>query len=250
MSERMLTPAGMHSILEPAFQPILHSISLQTYAYEALLRLKGGMHNSPQKMINRWEASGYIAFVDSAMLTAIINAVRSSKGAPRVTVNVSIATIEIAGDAYFENLTLLQPYVRRLVVELTESYAITHINEVFRFIEKCKARKFYVAFDDCSPKHQYANVDFLRATRPEIIKIAGWYLNECMLSHDGGGMDDFISDLRRQKTHLVAEGICSPEHAEYAIALGAEFLQGNVLGFPARLPEKDRSPEFRASLNC
>lgn len=231
----------MQNLLTPLFQPI-HDKTGSPYAFEALLRFKGHTNNSPLPIVKRWEKTGFIRVVDLAMLASIRHALRAAATKPRLTVNVSITTIEGDSEGYLDALRRLSVRTEQLIVELTETAPISNPGAVLRFVAACRACRFLIALDDCNPAHPYGTAAFLGNMRPELVKIDGEFLQA---SYNTGSVADvrkLIDTAHSFKAKVIAEHISSKDLHEFAIYLGADFVQGYAIGLPAPLPHRDSVP--------
>lgn len=148
----------LQSLLEPIFQPFFDREG-RVYAYEALMRLKGRPFFSPARLIKRWERTGYIVALDLAMVRKVGELLAVNGTKPRIAVNVSIVTVETAGDAYVRALIAIAPLARLLIVELTETVPIADNSALLRFYAACRGQGFAIALDDCRPGHLYGTID-------------------------------------------------------------------------------------------
>lgn len=228
----------LQKLLEPLFQPIQDTTG-KTYAFEALLRFHGHANHSPISMIRRWEKTGFIRFIDLAMLDSIEHAVKATAWRPRLAVNVSIATIERGGADYLAALNRLAADSLRLIVELTETAPITDAAAVLRFASACRSNGVLIALDDCAPGHPYGTAAFIEHMRPDLVKIDGGFLLTSFKSGDVKELQQLIDTAHSFKALVIAEHISSPELHQFAIALGVNFVQGYAVGMPAPLPRRD-----------
>lgn len=223
----------IHNLLEPLFQPIV-SKDGQIYAYEALMRLRGSQE-SPAKMVKRWEKSGFIKMADLAMLKRVTEQLLISKSKPRIAVNVSIATIEAAGQEYIDALVNVAPHTKRLIVELTETVPVLKPSTLIQFATVCRANGVIVALDDCRPGYPYGSASFINGLKPQILKIDGAYIEASYKTGSIKGLRNLIEIAHAIDAKVIAEYISSKELMEFMFYLGADFVQGFELGRPAKL---------------
>lgn len=223
-----------HTYLEPLFQPILDRHGI-VYAYEALLRLRGHPFG-PAKLVQRWERTGYIAALDLAMVRRIGELLVANGTRPRIAVNVSVVTVETAGDAYVQALAAIAPHTQLLIVELTETVPIRNPALVARFYSACRVRGFAVALDDCRPGHRYAAPAFIARLRPQLVKLDGPFLQACYRNPEQlPDLDRIVRAAHQAEAKVVAEFISSMELCAFAFRIGADYVQGFALGMPGPL---------------
>lgn len=223
-----------HTFLEPLFQPILDRNGA-VFAYEALLRLRNHPFG-PARLVQRWEQTGYIATLDIAMTRRIGELLIENGTRPNIAINVSIVTVETAGDAYVAALRALAPHAGLLIVELTETAEVGSPAALLDFYGACQAEGFLVALDDCRPGHLYAIPDFVTRLRPQLLKIDGPFLLECHRdSRHLADLRKIIQTAHQAEAKVIAEFISSMELCEFALHVGADYVQGFALGMPAPL---------------
>lgn len=223
----------LHTYFEPLFQPIV-TRSGSVWAYEALLRMKGhGPEKSPEAAISRWEKSGYIRTVDVAMIERVVEILRTVRAAPRVCVNVSVATVEADMDGYLLALEKLSRKTRKVIVELTETAPIHDIGTLMAFCKVCHARGYAVALDDCWPAHPYGDPALIRALRPRAVKIDGKFMQKCMEHGHHRCAENIIDAARDISAAVIVEWIESRAMYEFACLMGADMFQGHHLGEPS-----------------
>ncbi len=223
-----------HDRLEPLFQPIFDKAG-QVFAYEALLRLKGQPF-SPARLVQRLEQSGYIVPLDLAMVRRIGEILAMNGTRPRIAINVSIVTVQTAGDDYVRALAAIAPLARLLIVELTETMPVTDQAALQRFYAACRAHGFAIALDDCRPGHLYGTPEFIASLQPQFVKLDGVYLQARYADGQLAGLDQMIQAAHAGSAPVIAEFISSQALREFAFHIGADYAQGFELGMPAPLP--------------
>lgn len=223
-----------HAYLEPLFQPIFDKDG-RVFAYEALLRLKGHPF-SPGRLVKRWERTGYIVALDLAMVRRIGELLAANGTRPRIAINVSIVTVQTAGDAYVRALVAIAPLSRLLIVELTETMPVTDHAALQRFYAACRGHGFAIALDDCRPGHLYGTPAFIASLRPQFVKLDGVYLQARYKDGQLDGLDQMIQAAHAGSAPVIAEFVSSQALREFAFQIGADYAQGFELGMPAPLP--------------
>lgn len=217
------------------YQPIVHLGTRATHHFEALARL--GDSAGPAETIRMAEELGLIEGFDLAVAEKTLRQLeRPGFGLTRVAINVSGASL--ANDDYVAGLlrmTAPTPAIcRRLIVEVTETSAITDLEGANRRLKALQKAGIRICLDDFGAGA--ASYDYLRRLPADTIKI------------DGAFVKDLASDRSRTLiTHLVklagelgmttiAEMVETEEHAAIVQALGVEFGQGWAFGRPTSEP--------------
>jgi diguanylate cyclase len=217
------------------YQPIYDVAGSRLSGVEALLRWRHPQLGdvSPAEFIPLAERSGDMVQLGIWVLR---EACRFAAGfdpaqLPSVCVNVSVQQLLSAN--FTEDLIRILEDAGldggRLTLELTESVFINdyeHIAAVFRRIDALAVR---IAIDDFGTG--YSSLSYLQRLPADILKIDGSFVRAL----DDGGVpiiDASVSLARAFGMKVVAEGIEHPSQLEALIRLGADSVQGFLLGMP------------------
>lgn len=227
----------MIEYIDPVFQPIALGKSLGVYALEALLRFRGGESNAaPSSLIRIWEKSGFIAVIDIAMILKVASELKCYPKKYRISVNVSVRTIEDASKECIEALSKLGEVALKVIVEITETYPVTNKSAVSRFASSCRDRGLLIALDDCSPGRQFISREYIRLFKPNFMKMDGPFLSDCF-SCDSK-RDDFrrLVDLANAaKSIVMAEHVDSKAKLDFVHGVGVRLTQGFFIGKPVKI---------------
>jgi EAL domain-containing protein (putative c-di-GMP-specific phosphodiesterase class I) len=120
---------------------------------------------------------------------------------------------------------------RRLVVEITETAALSDLKESARFVDALRRAGCRVALDDFGAGH--ASWHYLETLSVDTVKIDGSFLRNLADSHERRVL---LHDLLRRISGLgcitVAEGVENAADEAVARAEGFGYLQGYHLGAP------------------
>jgi diguanylate cyclase len=221
--------------LRLVYQPIYDVADSKLSGVEALLRWRHPQLGdvSPAEFVPLAERSGDMVQLGIWVLR---EACRFAAGfdraqLPSVCVNVSVQQLLSAN--FVEDLTRILEDAGlegdRLTLELTESVFINdyeHIASVFRRVDTLAVR---IAIDDFGTG--YSSLSYLQRLPADILKIDGSFVRAL----DDGGLpiiDASVSLARAFGMKVVAEGIEQPSQLEALIRLGADSVQGFLLGMP------------------
>ena len=224
------------NLIEPQFQSIVSTDGNTLYAVEALCRFRD-QDTLSQGLVKQWEKSGYVAHIDMAMLKRVRQCLPQQLGPIdlRLAVNVSVRTIEIAADDYLDSLLHLAPLLRRLIVEITETYRPDDWRVVCDFAHQVNQAGMYVALDDCSPSHMFWDKDFVKVVAPQFLKLDGGLLNDCLQSEEHEPIKSLVGLSRRIGARVIAEHIDSERKRDLVAGLGVGFQQGWFFNKPSPL---------------
>lgn len=222
------------------YQPIVDLQTGGVLAHEALLRGDlDGEEIAPGRLFGAAAAADRIHVLDrigreSALRNAtgwlgdaslFVNFIPTSIYRPEVCLQTTLSAARKAGIERGQ-----------IVFEVVESYAVTDPPHLQRILDYYRAEGCRVALDDVGAG--YSSLNLLAALRPDVVKIDKELVQAlpgeaasavvraiCAMSHDMGAT-------------VIAECVETPEQAEAAAELGADWGQGWLFGKPER-----RSPQ-------
>lgn len=224
---------GFHSVL---FQPIRRIADQSIFAFEALMR---GPAGTPLEAPGRVFHSNAI---DRALLHEIdaacaLSAVRLGRvlgDACVLFVNIHGETLLRAsdsGDNVLRMMALVEIDPTRLVLEISETTEVAHLEAVQRALAPLRALGVRIALDDVGS--QGAWVGQMLALAPEFLKID----RELITGIDRTPqkaliVDGLVAFAAKTRTSLIVEGIEREEELEVVRAAGISLAQGFALGVP------------------
>ncbi|NGM86584.1 EAL domain-containing protein [Parapusillimonas sp. SGNA-6] len=232
-----------------AFQPVVAAGANNSVIYwEALLRLDSddveAGHSTCTSGIVALERLGLVSRIDRSVIWAVLGLLEQHKGI-QIACNVSARSLK--PDAWwrllFQALGQRPEAASRLIIELTETSAITQEDEAFAILQTLRGLGCKIAVDDfgagCS------TLDFVVRFRPSFIKIDKTYLPSTPALPSGessGLLRNLVALCRCLCPCVIAKGIESELHRSEAIEAGAQGLQGYLFGMPHVLPYWLREP--------
>lgn len=231
---RDLVAALNEKRLRLVFQPVLDAATRQPVFHEALVRLQdaGGAMARDGEFIAVAERLGLVRLIDHRVLELSLAKLAE---APDATLSVNVSA-ETLGDS--EWLARLSAAVtgcpdvgRRLIVEITETAMIRHLDEAARFVALLHDLGCRVAIDDFGAG--FSSFRHLRDLDVDIVKIAGAYIENLPKSRDD---QVFVRALAAIAGNFgmatVAEWVRDEETIALLGGLGVGMLQGNLVGPP------------------
>lgn len=210
--------------IRPYFQPIIGSESGHIYGAEALLRMPGV--SSCDALFRRWESTGEVALVDTTMARRIHANLEAHRLPGVITLNASALTVALAPAAYLAAVAPLTQVANRVIIEITETFPVLTIEALKSFVSGCKQLGLGIAFDDCTPTHEFCTPAALAQIRPDMIKLDGAFVTQCYRAGATDAISSMIDLARTHRAMVVAEHIETPEMWSWARDLGAQLLQG------------------------
>lgn len=217
-----------------AFQPVVCAATGKTDYFECLLRMRDvrGSIIAGGEFITPIEQLGLIGFIDDYVLQLTVQELARHPGV-RLGLNISGLTACIG--PWLQSLILAlqcRPDVaHRLVVEITETAALSDLEESARFVDTLRRAGCRVALDDFGVGHN--SWRRLETLSVDTVKIDGSFVRNLADSHERRVL---LRDLLRPVSDLgcitVAEGVENAADEAAARAEGFGYLQGYHLGPP------------------
>jgi diguanylate cyclase (GGDEF)-like protein len=216
-----------------ALQPIVTSRSHEPELYECLLRMKrlDGTIASAAEFIPVAEQFGLAKLVDHRALELAIDLLRSMPKI-KLALNVSAAT---ATDPHWlhglEAFAQGAGLAERLTVEITETAAISDLEETTKFVAALKALGCRVALDDFGAG--YTSFRSLRLLGVDMVKIDGSFIqNLGTQAEDELFVRTLIELARSFGITTVGEWVGDEKTAEMLEKAGISYMQGYFFGAP------------------
>jgi EAL domain-containing protein (putative c-di-GMP-specific phosphodiesterase class I) len=217
------------------YQPIVSLQTGEVSHYEALVRLAdgpGGRLLAPAHFLEAAERYGLIVQLDRQVMGMAVAAL--SAGSHRVAVNVSALSAtdpgmlgHIAGE-----LRRYQVDPARLVIEITETAAISDMRKAREFCSELRAIGCGVALDDIGAG--FGSFYYLKHLPFDYLKIDGHFVRSLPGSrNDELVIKALVGVAQGMGTQTIAEFVGDMPTVELLRDLGVDHAQGFALGRPA-----------------
>ena len=224
-------------------QPIAAICGDATPAFELLLRLPDELGDLilPGAFLHNAERLGLVEQIDRWVLERAVRHLHSSHALGcdlTLSVNVSGRTM---GDrslaAHVSELIAAHPIPPgRLIVEITETAAISSIQQAGGLAHELRALGCMLALDDFGAG--FASFYYLKHLRFDYLKIDGEFIrNLCVTPTDQLVVQAIVTIARALGTRTVAEFVGDDETVQLLRAFGIDYGQGYHLGRPRPLDE-------------
>ena len=215
-----------------AFQPIVSAATGEHVMYEALLRMadSSGEVIAAAHLIPIAEKLGLVRLIDRTVVQLAVKTLLDYPDA-RITFNVSGTTA--TDPRWFSQLTDIlaahKDITNRLTVEITETVALSDLDETARFTSTLRELGCAVAIDDFGAG--YTSFRNLKSLNVDVLKIDGTFCQKLKQNPDNQYFVQSLIDLAKKfDLKTVAEWMESPEDAELLTSWGVDYLQGNLFG--------------------
>lgn len=242
-----LAHALEHDLFELHYQGVYHTRSRSLIHLEALIRLRdknSGDLIPPGLFIPVAEKSNKIVEIDRWALRQAVRLLAERPHAPPIAVNLSGRSFDDPGmPGYIYDL--LREHgadPARLLIEITETAAVSDLADAERFIEALKQTGCGVCLDDFGAG--FASFAYLKHIRVDTIKLDGMFIRNLPQDHDNQvfvrGMVEVARGLGKS---TVAECVEDEATLKLLADLGVDKAQGYHLDRPQADHPALSSPE-------
>ncbi len=216
------------------YQPILDLQTQEVVGFEALMRWEHPQRGaiSPDVFIPIAEQSGIVLELSGFALREATRqaSLWTTKGSdPLPYVSVNLATQQLNDP---QLMTMIDEALResglapeRLVLEITETSALSDITETFNVLDDLKSRGISIALDDFGTG--YSSLSYLVQLNPKVIKIDQSFISPANDSEQIEVLLEAIISLgQKLDVTLLAEGIETDVQLKKLLRMGCRFGQG------------------------
>ncbi len=236
--EAALHKALANNELEVYYQPQIDITSGNIFAVEALLRWKHPTLGlvSPDKFVPVAEESALIDQIGRWTLDEACRVAASwgPHGLPEINVAVNLSPRqfqqpEVLTDDVARSLQRSGLDPRRLELELTESLALEHPEEVNATLLQFRAMGIRTAIDDFGVGH--TGLDYLDRITVDTLKIDRSFVDR--IGETGAPLVTAVISLARGlNLDVIAEGVETPAQVEFLRSHGCRYMQGYLFSKP------------------
>lgn len=231
-----------------ALQPIVRAGDRKPAFYEALLRMRehDGKVVPAGAFIPVAERLGLVRLIDQRMLELAIKVLRASANL-NISLNVSGETA--SDPAWLNTLRALtnsdRSITSRMMVEITETTAITDIEESVLFVKSLRELGCRVAIDDFGAG--YSSFHNLRRLDFDMVKIDGAFVRDLPNSPEDQILVRALVDLAGNfAMETVAEWVTDEATAKIVEEAGVSYMQGFHFGQPKIIDFESPQPTKKA----
>ncbi len=249
--KRSLDEEGLLQAVQAIVSLPLAQASSQPRHFEVLLRLKGaaGQAQSPAQFIEAAERYRFMPQIDRWVLAESFRRLAAwGANAPMLAINLSGATVQDP-EIYPYIRQLLRQYdfdPRQLCFEITETSAITHVEQALSLMNLLRALGCQVALDDFGAG--MLSFEFMRRLRPDFVKIDGKLVRDVETDPVAAVIVRAIVEVAHEMgAKTVGEWVESASLVTRLEALRVDYIQGYFTHAPTRLT--DDIPEVHLATN-
>ena len=234
-----ITHALENGLLQLHFQGIYHARDGSLAHLEALVRMLDEQHPEqlimPGRFIPPAEKSGKILDIDRWVLAEAIRLLGEQPGMPSLAVNISGRSFDDPRlPQYIDDLLRDHGVApQRLLVELTETSAVSDLADAQRFIEALRSTGCGVCLDDFGSG--FSSFAYLKHLQVDTVKIDGLFVRNLPTDRDNQVFVKAIADVARGMGKLtIAEFVEDGRTLTMLREFGVDMVQGYHLDKPRR----------------
>jgi EAL domain-containing protein (putative c-di-GMP-specific phosphodiesterase class I) len=217
-----------------AFQPVVCGATGEIDYFECLLRVReeNGAIRAVGEAVAALEARGSIGTIDRYVLEMALGELTRH---PRVRLGFNISGLTACDRLWLRHLIArlhrFPGTASRLVIEITETAALSDLEESARFVDTVRSAGCRVALDDFGAGHttlrhlEYLAIDTVKLDASLVRLLRTSPAHRAVLRH-------LVGLARSIGFRLVAEGVENAEQAALLRAEGVGYLQGYHFGLP------------------
>jgi len=230
-----------NDLLRLHFQGVYHTADQRLSHFEVLVRMLDETDHSrlilPGHFIPHAERSGKIVDIDRWVIRESVRRLAQAPTVPPLAVNISGRSFDQPNLPQYiaEQLREFQVAPHRLLVELTETSAVSDLHDAQRFIEALKQTGCTVCLDDFGAG--FSSFAYLKHLNADILKIDGLFVRDLPNDRDNQVFVKAIVDVARgMRKTTIAEFVETAETLAMLQQFGVDMVQGYHLNTPCADP--------------
>jgi diguanylate cyclase (GGDEF)-like protein len=226
-----------NDLLRLHFQGVHHAADGRLAHLEALIRMEDeanrGQLIMPAQFIEPAEKSGKILEIDRWVIGRSISLLATHPNLPAIAVNISGRSFDDPELPAWIGGQLRQQHVapRRLLVELTETSAVSDMGDAARFIAALRDTGCPICLDDFGTG--FSSFAYLKNLQADVLKIDGMFIRDLPSERDNQVFVRAIIEVAHGMGKLtVAEFVEDEATLQMLRAMGVDMVQGYHLDRP------------------
>jgi diguanylate cyclase (GGDEF)-like protein len=215
-----------------AYEPVVTARGRQPAFYECLMRVhrSDGTLAGANEIVPVAERLGLVRLLDHRVLELVIE---DMAAAPSVRASVNASPGSTTDPDWWAGLdSLLRAHAgiaERLIIEITESAAISDVDYTRGFVARAKDLGCRIAIDDFGAG--FTSFRNLRKLGVDMVKIDGAFVQNMLRSDDDRAFVRTLVELGKRLSLLtVAEWVPDEQTAKLLDEWGCDYLQGDFVG--------------------
>ncbi len=228
-----------------AYQPIVSWSAQSVFGYEALVRSTDPDLSTPGKLLDAADRLGRVQELGERVRDAVAEGV--TRAPPDALIFVNLHALDLTTEHLYSLHAPLARHAERVVLEVTERTALHRVEHLQHRIAQLRDLGYRIAVDDLGASH--AGLSSFRQIRPDMVKLDVSLVRDIDASASKTSLVKSMIGLCSHDLgmRVVCEGVETPEERDTLLGVGADLMQGFLLGVPARGFEHGSDASPRAS---
>jgi len=211
------------------YQPIVRAGTHAVIGYEGLCRPADTAFANPGEVFTCAERTGRIIELGRLMRELVVRPMTRLPSPWNLFVNLH--PHELHDPALLENEACLDPWVDRVVLEITEVAAVRDYGRLRECIQQLRKRGFRIALDDLGSG--YSGLNCLAQLDADYVKLdIGLLRNIHSESRSARLIEHILDFANAEDIQVIAEGVETEEECAVVTRLGCPLLQGYYFARP------------------
>jgi EAL domain-containing protein (putative c-di-GMP-specific phosphodiesterase class I) len=218
------------------YQPIIDVQTDKIFGFEALVRSKGPELTNPALLFGAAERLGRVRDIGKEVRRLVATQIQD---APKeATLFVNLHALDLGDEELYAKSAPLSRVSHRVILEITERMSLDTVDDLAGRISSLRDLGYRVAVDDLGAG--YAGLTSFSELTPEVVKLDMSLVRDIDQSPRKQSIVGSLLTvcLRDLDTRVVCEGVETSGERDTLVRLGADLLQGYLLGRP--VPEFPR----------
>jgi EAL domain-containing protein (putative c-di-GMP-specific phosphodiesterase class I) len=221
--------------LHTVFQPIFDLKTGTPHGFEALVRgPKDSNLRSPKALLERAERAELLHELDHLLRKRALRAGGKLERHYQLFINTypfSVRDPSFKGQQLIELFDETRLAPEQIVLEVTEKHAIKNYPLFFEAMKYFKDMRWKVAIDDMGAG--YSGLEAVVQLKPDYVKLDMYMVRDIKHNFVKQQILKILRSMAEKiGAHLIVEGVEKEEELEFVRKIGADFVQGHLLGRP------------------
>lgn len=215
-----------------AYQPIVSWSAQEVFGYEALVRSADPDLSTPGKLLDAAERLGRVQELGERVRDSVAASVGAAP--PGSLLFVNLHALDLTSEQLYSIHAPLTRHAERVVLEVTERAALYRVEHLQHRISQLRQLGYRIAVDDLGASH--AGLSSFRQIGPDMVKLDISLVRDIDGSAAKTGLVKSMIALCSQDLgmRVVCEGVENERERDTLLGVGADLLQGYLLGMPVR----------------
>lgn len=162
----------------------------------------------------------------------------------KINISINVSRTYIFNEGYVAKLINLVKECKvdpkQVEIEITETTALNHKEELIKILNKLKKHHFKVALDDFGSG--YSSLNILKDLPIDVVKIDQEFFRTNDYTHTRGHIiiEEVIELCHKLNLEVVAEGVETVEQKDFLVAHNCDYIQGYYYFKPMLLKEFEK----------